>query len=297
MYARCQCSVSGSRNGTGVDEVRREHVEQQRALAQRLAHQPEVALLEVAQPAVDELARARDEVPGGEVARLDQRDVQPARGGVQRAARAGRAAADHDDVEDLVGHALERRAALIGPEHWISSLTSVRAAMADYIGAIDQGTTSSRFIVFDRDGRIVAVRPARARADHPEGGLGRARRQGGLAAHARGDRRRAGQLRPRGGRHRRGRHHQPARDDGRLGPRDRRADPQRDRLAGHAHRRDRARARRRRPAARRSPGCRSRPTSAGRRSSGSWTTSTAPASARRTASSRSGRWTPGCCGT
>jgi len=29
--------------------------------------------------------------------------------------------------------------------------------MADYIGAIDQGTTSSRFIVFDRTGRIVSV--------------------------------------------------------------------------------------------------------------------------------------------
>src|ERR1700739_1702496 len=30
-------------------------------------------------------------------------------------------------------------------------------AMASYIGAIDQGTTSSRFIVFDRSGRIVCV--------------------------------------------------------------------------------------------------------------------------------------------
>jgi glycerol kinase len=29
--------------------------------------------------------------------------------------------------------------------------------MADYIGAIDQGTTSTRFIVFDRDGEIVTV--------------------------------------------------------------------------------------------------------------------------------------------
>src|SRR4051812_50098857 len=29
--------------------------------------------------------------------------------------------------------------------------------MADYIGAIDQGTTSTRFIVFDRDGAIVTV--------------------------------------------------------------------------------------------------------------------------------------------
>ena len=27
--------------------------------------------------------------------------------------------------------------------------------MADYIGAIDQGTTSTRFILFDRAGRIV----------------------------------------------------------------------------------------------------------------------------------------------
>ncbi len=29
--------------------------------------------------------------------------------------------------------------------------------MADYIGAIDQGTTSSRFIVFDRRGSVVCV--------------------------------------------------------------------------------------------------------------------------------------------
>ena len=39
-------------------------------------------------------------------------------------------------------------------------------------------------------------------------------------------------------RHRGRRHHQPARDDARLGPRDRRADPPRDRLAGHPHRGD-----------------------------------------------------------
>ena len=29
--------------------------------------------------------------------------------------------------------------------------------MANYIGAIDQGTTSTRFIVFDNAGRIVSV--------------------------------------------------------------------------------------------------------------------------------------------
>ena len=55
--------------------------------------------------------------------------------------------------------------------------------------------------------------------------------------------------------------------------------------------------RRRRPAARGHRACRCRPTSPARRSSGSSTTSTARASAPRTASWRSGRWTPGCCGT
>jgi len=29
--------------------------------------------------------------------------------------------------------------------------------VANYIGAIDQGTTSTRFIVFDRGGRVVSV--------------------------------------------------------------------------------------------------------------------------------------------
>ena len=29
--------------------------------------------------------------------------------------------------------------------------------MASYIGAIDQGTTSTRFIVFDREGRTVSI--------------------------------------------------------------------------------------------------------------------------------------------
>ena len=29
--------------------------------------------------------------------------------------------------------------------------------MSKYVGAIDQGTTSTRFIVFDRQGEIVAI--------------------------------------------------------------------------------------------------------------------------------------------
>ena len=87
-------------------------------------------------------------------------------------------------------------------------------------------------------------RPARARADQPEGRLGRARRDRDLAPHAPGHQRRDGRLRRRGRRHRGDRHHQPARDRGGVGPGDGRADPQRDRVAGHAHRRARSRARR-----------------------------------------------------
>jgi sugar (pentulose or hexulose) kinase len=36
--------------------------------------------------------------------------------------------------------------------------------MREYIGAIDQGTTSTRFIVFDRDGRYGRLRPEGAPA-------------------------------------------------------------------------------------------------------------------------------------
>ena len=48
---------SGHRNGTGATRCGASPREQQLALAQRLAHEPDVAHLEVAQPAVDELAR------------------------------------------------------------------------------------------------------------------------------------------------------------------------------------------------------------------------------------------------
>ena len=91
----------------GHDERQRAHQVrrqggQQLALEQRLADQPEVEVLQVAQPAVDELARAR----GGAarvVALLDQRDGVAAAGGVQRDAGAGDPAADDEHVERLVG--------------------------------------------------------------------------------------------------------------------------------------------------------------------------------------------------
>ena len=110
--------------------------------------------------------------------------------------------------------------------------------MAKYAAALDQGTTSTRCMIFDHGGRVVSVAQKEHEQIYPEAGLGGARPDGDLGAHAGGDRRGAGRRPARApttspalG------HHQPARDDGRVGQEHRRAGPQRDRLAGHAHRR------------------------------------------------------------
>ena len=52
--------------------------------------------------------------------------------------------------------------------------------MNQYVIAIDQGTTSSRFIVFDRAGNTVGFGAARTPADFPAGRLGGARSRGNL---------------------------------------------------------------------------------------------------------------------
>ena len=86
-----------------------------------------------------------------------------------------------------------------------------------YVAAIDQGTASSRCMVFDRSARIVSVAQKEHRADLPAPGLGRARprgdlaqRRGGRAGRAR--QRAAAAVRPRGAGHR-----QPARVDASSG--------------------------------------------------------------------------------
>src|SRR3954467_15864820 len=106
--------------------------------------------------------------------------------------------------------------------------------MADYIGAIDQGTTSTRFIVFDRDGRIVAVDQREHEQITPRAGwvehdprqawrrtrevIGGALAGSGLATHARGAWWRPARSPPRGRRRRGRRYPQPARDDRGVGP-------------------------------------------------------------------------------
>ena len=120
--------------------------------------------------------------------------------------------------------------------------------MADFVGAIDQGTTSTRFMIFDHSRQRGGPPPARARADPAAGRLGGAQPGRDLGAHqlgradARLDNAEPDRLRPgRAG------HHQPARDDRGVGPRTGRPLLQRDRLAGHPHRPDRLRAGPRRP--------------------------------------------------
>ena len=124
------------------DQMRGEPGGQQPALAQRLVHQPELQLLQVPQPAVDQLAG-----PAGgtrrEVRRLDQRDGQPAGGGVERGTDPGDATADDKDVEPLVaqpvevcGTALRRQATGQVPGHcWITVHPSTVATVPLWAGA------------------------------------------------------------------------------------------------------------------------------------------------------------------
>ncbi len=107
----------------GVRALERGHHQRQRAhqmrgerhhqlaLQQRLAHEPEVEVLQIAQAAVDELARAAGG-PRGVVGALEQRDAVAARGRVEGHAGAGDAAADDDDVELVLRESRKSLAAL-----------------------------------------------------------------------------------------------------------------------------------------------------------------------------------------
>jgi hypothetical protein len=87
----------GDQEGRRIDEVRRQ-VHQQLTLQQRLPHQPEVEVLQVAEPAVDHLrgaARGADRV----VIALEQSDRISPRGGIQSHPGPGDPTADHDHLE------------------------------------------------------------------------------------------------------------------------------------------------------------------------------------------------------
>ena len=114
--------------------------------------------------------------------------------------------------------------------------------MPDYVAAVDQGTTSTRFMIFDHSGNEVGKHQLEHKQILPQAGWvehnpveiwERTAAVAQTALHS------AGLV---GGGPRRDRRHQPARDHGRLEPEDRASLLQRHRLARHAHRPDRQRA-------------------------------------------------------
>ena len=96
--------------GHRLDQVRRELFDQQAALGQRLSDQAKIEHLEVAQAAMNQLARTTRGA-GGEVARLDEADRQAACGCVERSASTDDATADDEDVELGACHGVEGRLA------------------------------------------------------------------------------------------------------------------------------------------------------------------------------------------
>ena len=84
---------------------------------QRLVHQPELQLLQVAQATVDQLAGPAGGA-GGEVTRLDQGDLEPARRGVEGGTGAGHPTADDQHVEPLAAQATQVRGARRTGESW-----------------------------------------------------------------------------------------------------------------------------------------------------------------------------------
>ncbi len=169
-----------------------------------------------------------------------------------------------------------------------------------YVLAIDQGTTSTRCIIFDRHGRLVGVRQREHEQHFPRPGwvehdaveiwnnvtriVPAALREAGIGLEQRG--------RPRGG--------EPARDDGALGPAHRRADRARDRLAGRAYLRrcwTGWPGTRTSPGSRSCAGCRSSPYFAAPAAALALRPRRRPArSAPRAVTCCSGRWRPGSSG-
>jgi hypothetical protein len=87
--------------------------EQQRLFATGFANQPEVKLLEITKPAVDQLAgparRSRSEIT-----LLDQRDGESPGCGIERGAASGNPATDDRDIEFLISQTSQDAPPLIG---------------------------------------------------------------------------------------------------------------------------------------------------------------------------------------
>ena len=119
------------------------------------------------------------------------------------------------------------------------------AAMGDLVAALDQGTTSTRCMLFDTGGRMVSIAQREHRQHFPQPGWVEHDARRDLDDHPPGDHPGAARRRRRGRPARRHRGHQPAGDDRGLGPPHGPAGAARDRLAGHPYGRHAHRAGRR----------------------------------------------------
>ena len=111
-HGRCGPSaVEREEERQPLDQVRRDDAHQVAALLVRLADEADVAHLQVAQAAVDELRRGARR-RAGEVAALDERDVEAVRGRRLGDPGADDPAADHQQVEPAAPRAARPRYAI-----------------------------------------------------------------------------------------------------------------------------------------------------------------------------------------
>ena len=98
-----------------MHQVRSDLVHQQAPLVERLPHQFDIQILQVSQPAVDQLAGAARGA-GRPVPFLDQGHGEPATGCVEGDAAPGDAAAEHQHIKDLGAQTSQSRPALLRTE-------------------------------------------------------------------------------------------------------------------------------------------------------------------------------------
>jgi hypothetical protein len=99
LPGRARARAKGHDKRERAHQMRRD-AQQNLALGERLAHQPQPPLFEIAQAAVDELAAGHGR-RGRQIVLFHQHDIEPAAGGVPRDARAVDATAHHQQIATL----------------------------------------------------------------------------------------------------------------------------------------------------------------------------------------------------
>src|SRR5439155_2308028 len=138
-----RAAVGRHQHADGERQVGRQAA-QHAPLHRRLAHQADVALLEVAHAAVDQL-RAAARGARGPVEALDERDPEPAQRRIARHAGARDAAADDEEIERGGGKDAEGRLARLGGERrGHGGNASYRVARSSLRAACASATLSAR---------------------------------------------------------------------------------------------------------------------------------------------------------